>query len=112
VVGLLARYRNLSRSTPLRLLSHPAVLVVSRFLACGSDFVADKIPVVTNALHVVGLFIHPSLGLSWPWLPKFVRWSAILFSRLSAAGVGGGDPRHARRGATGGTVATGGLRPV
>src|SRR5437764_4064204 len=62
VVGLLARYTDLIRlNPPYDWLTHPAVLAVLALLAA-LDFVADKIPAVDHALHVVGLIIHPVAG--------------------------------------------------
>lgn len=61
-VGLLARYTGLIHlNPPYDVLTHPAVLVVLAVLAI-LDFVADKVPAVDHALHLVGLVIHPIAG--------------------------------------------------
>jgi hypothetical protein len=54
-------------------LAHPLVLVVLGVLGA-VDFLADKVPAVDHALHVVGLVVHPVAG-------------AILF--LAASGEAG-----------------------
>src|SRR2546430_1701865 len=62
VVGLLARYTSLIHlDPPYDLLTHAGVLVPLALMAA-LDFIADKVPAVDHALHVVGLFIHPVVG--------------------------------------------------
>jgi hypothetical protein len=62
VVGLLARFTSLIHlEPPYDLLAHPAVLAVIALLAA-LDFIADKIPGLDHALHVLGLLIHPVAG--------------------------------------------------
>src|SRR4051794_36548449 len=62
VVGLLARFTGLVHlAPPYDLLAHPLVLAALGLLAA-LDFVADKIPVVDHAVHVVGLAVHPAAG--------------------------------------------------
>jgi hypothetical protein len=62
VVGLLARFTDLIHlKEPYDLLAHPAVLIVLALLAV-FDFIADKVPGIDHALHVVGLVIHPIAG--------------------------------------------------
>jgi hypothetical protein len=62
VVGLLANFTNLVElKEPYDLLAHPVVLVILAVLAI-VDFVADKIPAVDHAWHVVGLVVHPIAG--------------------------------------------------
>ena len=62
VVGLLARCTDLIElHAPYDALAHPVVLVVLGLLAV-LDFVADKIPGLDHALHVLGLVIHPIAG--------------------------------------------------
>ena len=61
-LGLLARFTNLVHlNAPYDVLTHPVVLVVLAVLAL-LDFIADKIPAVDHALHLVGLIIHPIVG--------------------------------------------------
>jgi hypothetical protein len=61
-LGLLARFTNLIHlNPPYDVLTHPAVLAVLAILAV-LDFVADKVPAVDHALHLVGLLIHPVVG--------------------------------------------------
>jgi hypothetical protein len=61
-VGLLARYTGFVHlNPPYDVLAHPVVLVVLAVLGV-LDFVADKVPAVDHALHVVGLVIHPVAG--------------------------------------------------
>lgn len=62
VVGLLGRYTDLIQlSGPYEILKHPAVLLVIAVLAL-LDFIADKVPAVDHALHMVGLIISPLAG--------------------------------------------------
>jgi hypothetical protein len=61
-LGLLARFTNLVHlNSPYDVLTHPVVLAVLAVLAL-LDFIADKIPAVDHALHLVGLLIHPIAG--------------------------------------------------
>jgi hypothetical protein len=61
-VGLLARYTNLIHlNPPYDVLTHPVVLAVLAVLAL-LDFLADKVPAVDHALHLVGLVVHPIAG--------------------------------------------------
>jgi hypothetical protein len=46
---------------PYDALAHPVVLALVAVLAL-VDFVADKVPALDHALHVVGLVIHPVAG--------------------------------------------------
>lgn len=60
-VGLLARAGYLSLPQPYSLLATVPVLVVLAVFAV-VDFVADKIPAVDHAAHIVGAFLNPVAG--------------------------------------------------
>jgi hypothetical protein len=61
-VGLAARYTTLWQlQPPYDLLASPLVLAVLAVLAA-VDFLADKIPVVDHAAHLIGAVIHPVAG--------------------------------------------------
>jgi hypothetical protein len=60
-VGLLARFNLIHLNPPFDWLSHPLVLLIIAALAV-LDFVGDKVPTVDNALHALGLIIHPIAG--------------------------------------------------
>src|SRR5947209_6314902 len=61
-IGLLARFTNLIHlNPPYDVLTHLVVLIVLAVLAI-LDFIADKVPAVDHAMHIVGLVIHPVVG--------------------------------------------------
>ncbi len=62
VLGLLARFTNLIHlHQPYDVLTHAVVLVALAALAA-LDFIADKVPAVDHALHLLGLVVHPVAG--------------------------------------------------
>lgn len=61
-VGLVGRYTELLKlAEPFDVLTHPWVLAVIGILAV-ADFIADKIPAVDHAWHLLGLVIAPVAG--------------------------------------------------
>ncbi|HEX6288115.1 MAG TPA: DUF4126 domain-containing protein [Herpetosiphonaceae bacterium] len=60
-VGLMGRFEYLTLQEPYSILTSTPALVIVALLAL-IDFVADKVPAIDHAAHVVGAFVHPIAG--------------------------------------------------
>ncbi len=60
-IGLLGRFQYVSVQEPYALLTTTPVLIILGVLTL-VDFVADKIPAVDHAAHLVGALVHPIAG--------------------------------------------------
>lgn len=60
-VGLLSRFEYLSLQSPFDLLASTPVLAILALLAL-VDFIADKVPAVDHATHMIGALISPVAG--------------------------------------------------
>lgn len=60
-VGLLGRFEYLALQEPYAILTSTPALIIVAVLAI-IDFVADKVPAVDHATHVVGTVVHPIAG--------------------------------------------------
>jgi hypothetical protein len=60
-VGLLGRFEYLTLQNPYSILSTTPALLILVALAL-VDFIADKVPAIDHAVHVVGALVHPIAG--------------------------------------------------
>jgi hypothetical protein len=60
-IGVLARIGLIQLNAPFDIISHPLVLLIVAALAV-VDFIGDKVPMVDNGLHAIGLVLSPIAG--------------------------------------------------